>query len=238
MRACFSMPVFIIRRRTTNFSDTHSLLCARPCPLRCTSLLVVCATDSHFTAFQVLRNRTLIYYDPLNASLSLVGGDSYDRLVGFLLLKCNYGDSQHMQEHGSHYTGSESNATRRLLYNMWRKINKLTIRSLYGLNFTPIPMNLDQYILLNAPDDSTMMSTQLTGNTCYFQVYLFALLCKAGRPEVSGRALELTILRSSRSHGGDLPLPAGVFCGHTNGTAEGDGEQWQGRNRYDTAPTH
>jgi hypothetical protein len=29
------------------------------------------------------------------------------------------------------------------------------------------------------------MSTQLTGNTCYFQVYLFAVLCKVGKPFIS-----------------------------------------------------
>ena len=28
------------------------------------------------------------------------------------------------------------------------------------------------------------MSTQLTGNTCYFQVYLFAVLCKVGKPMI------------------------------------------------------
>jgi hypothetical protein len=47
-------------------------------------MLVPCCIDAHFTAFQVLGDRTLIYYDPLNSGLELVTGDSYTALAGFL----------------------------------------------------------------------------------------------------------------------------------------------------------
>ena len=58
-------------------------------------MLVTCCIDAHFTGFQVLPGKRLLYYDPLNASLSYVSGDGFNTLVGFLLLKCNYGNSQH-----------------------------------------------------------------------------------------------------------------------------------------------
>ena len=61
-------------------------------------MLVTCCIDAHFTAFQVLPNKSLLYYDPLKSSLFHVSGDSFNTLVGFLLLKCNYGNSQHMTE--------------------------------------------------------------------------------------------------------------------------------------------
>eukprot|EP00937_MAST-01D_sp_MAST-1D-sp2_P002830 g2830.t1 len=157
-------------------------------------MLVTCCIDAHFTAFQVLPNRCCLYYDPLSASLSLVSGDSYDKLVGFLLLKCNYGDSQHIVDHGGHYTGAESNRTRRMLYDLWKRINKLTLRSLYGVRFAKVPIDLDRYLLVNASTaNPRLMSTQLTGNTCYFQVYLFAVFCKAGAVALApgGTAVEL-----------------------------------------------
>lgn len=148
-------------------------------------MLVTCCIDSHFTAFQVLRGRAALYYDPLSPSVKLVSGDSFDTLVGFLLLKCNYGDSQHMTEHEDYYTGSKSNRTRRELYKLWRKVNKLSVKMLHGVSWRDVPLELDRYLLVNSARDYHAMSTQLTGNTCYFQVYLFALLCKAGAPTLT-----------------------------------------------------
>lgn len=145
-------------------------------------MLVTCCIDAHFTAFQVLSDKSLIYYDPMQPNLSLVTGDSYTQLVGFLLLKCNYGDSQHMQENKDYYTGSDSNSTRRMLYGIWQKINKLDIGSLYAVKFNRVALNLDRYVLINSQRDPRNMSTQMTGNTCYFQTYLFGVLCKAGCP--------------------------------------------------------
>ena len=54
--------------------------------------------DAHFTAFQVIGPQTLVYYDPLKSYLQRVTGDAFKRLALFLLLKCGYGDSQHVQE--------------------------------------------------------------------------------------------------------------------------------------------
>ena len=149
-------------------------------------MLVTCCIDAHFTAFQVLPGRvpSLLYYDPLKAGLMHVSGNDYFRLAAYLLLKCNYGDSQHIQEHKDHYTGAESNTTRRTIYTLWRGINN-TSPSDVTRGAQMMPMNLERYCLINAQRNPRMMSTQLTGNTCYFQTYLFGVLCKVGAPTVA-----------------------------------------------------
>ena len=147
-------------------------------------MLVTCCIDAHFTAFQVLGDRSLIYYDPLSANLLHASGDNYDIVVGFLLLKCNYGDNTHMQDNKDYYTGRDANATRRMLHQLWQKVNLLEIGNL-RVKWNTVSMNLDRYVLINSRRDLRMMSIQLTGNTCYFQTYLFALLCKTGNPTLS-----------------------------------------------------
>jgi len=62
-------------------------------------MLVPCCIDAHFTAMQVMNDTSAIYYDPLQATLSYVHGEGYKKLACFLLLKCNLGDSQHLQVH-------------------------------------------------------------------------------------------------------------------------------------------
>ena len=105
------------------------------------------------------------------------------KFVVFMLLKCGYGDSQHIQENKDHYMGTDANATRRQIYQLWRSINKLD--SADGIRWKQVGLNLDRYLLINASRDTRMMSTQLTGNTCYFQTYLFGVLCKVGKPALS-----------------------------------------------------
>jgi hypothetical protein len=139
------------------------------------AMLVTCCIDAHFTAFQVLRSTppSLLYYDPLKSSLYRVSGEGYRILTAFLLLKCNYGDSQHIQDNKDYYVGHDSNATRRLIFQLWRKINTLDDpSSLHGINWKQAPLNLDRYLLINGRNNPRVMSTQLTGNTCYFQSYL------------------------------------------------------------------
>lgn len=82
-----------------------------------------------------------------------------------------------MQENKGHYTGPESNQTRRLIYSLWKDINKL---GSINYRYSAVDLNLSEYVLVNSSRDHRKMSTQLTGNTCYFQSYLFGLLCKAG----------------------------------------------------------
>jgi hypothetical protein len=146
-------------------------------------MFVPCCIDAHFTAFQVVGDRTLVYYDPLQPSLNVVTGDSCLRLLGFLLLKCNLGDSQHMQDNKAYYTGPDSNPMRRILYALWKTIHQLDVGS--QKQGHEIPMDLDQYLLINNRRDPRTMSCQLTGNTCYFQTYLFGVLCKAGGIELA-----------------------------------------------------
>ena len=78
-------------------------------------------------------------------------------------------------------------------YNLWNKINQLTMTDLNKIRMSHLPLSLNKYLFINGSRDTTSMSTQLTGNTCYFQTYLFALLCKVGKPKLSsdGRCIEL-----------------------------------------------
>lgn len=151
-------------------------------------MVVTCCIDSHFTAFQVLPGRELLYYDPLKPTLSHVSGNGFDRLAGFLLLKCNYGNSQHMQDNKDYYMGSDGNSTRRMLYQMWQQILKMEVGTLSGVNWKQVPLKLDRYLLINSGRNPQHMSTQLTGNTCYFQTFLFAVMCKAGRLSLNKRS--------------------------------------------------
>lgn len=153
-------------------------------------LLVTCCIDAHFTAFQVVQERkgkpALLYYDPMKSSLQKVTGDGYKTLCLYLLMKCNYGDSQHIQENKDHYTGLVANSTRKLIYSLWRKINQISSPSyLHGVNFKRAPLNLNVHVLINDARDNKQMSTQLTSNTCYFQTFLFAVLCKICKPALN-----------------------------------------------------
>lgn len=156
--------------------------------------LVTCCIDAHFSAFQILHSKAVLYYDPLHASCQLITSsgssssstDSVKRFVLFLLMKCNYGDSQHIQDNKEHYTGgsglsvtsamisSSLTATRQIIWDLWKNINKISSPvQLRSVKLRNIPLNLNSYYLINNPSNPTMMSTQLTGNTCYFQVFLY-----------------------------------------------------------------
>ena len=142
-------------------------------------MLVTCCIDAHFTAIQIVGPHALVYYDPLKSGLGLVTNqESYRKMVAFLLLKCGYGDNQHLVDNKSYYTGPDSNPTRRVIYNLWKDINKMDFP--HGVNARQIALGLDRYLLVNNARDPRAMSTQQTGNTCYFQVYLFGVLCKVG----------------------------------------------------------
>lgn len=138
-------------------------------------MLVTCCIDAHFTAFQVINGRTskpsLIYYDPLRANLRRASGDSFTTAAIFFLLKCNYGDSQHIQENKAHYTSVGSSSVKRTIYQTWRNINTTT-SAMHGIQWKAAPLNLDRYLLINDPRQPKTMSTQQTSNTCYFQTFL------------------------------------------------------------------
>ena len=122
-------------------------------------MLVTCCIDSHFTAFQILGSNSLIYYDPLKASLGFVNQqDMYRKFVLFYLLKCSYGDSTHIQENKSHYVGEATNPTRRVIYKLWQNINKMEPNSL-DVRPKPVGMNLRRYLLINAAREPRYMST-------------------------------------------------------------------------------
>lgn len=56
-------------------------------------------------------------------------------------------------------------------YSMWKRINNVNMNQL-GIRWTRLPLNLSQYLFVNSKMSPGNMSTQLTGNTCYFQTYL------------------------------------------------------------------
>eukprot|EP00930_Biecheleria_cincta_P037281 TRINITY_DN25573_c0_g1_i1.p1 TRINITY_DN25573_c0_g1~~TRINITY_DN25573_c0_g1_i1.p1 ORF type:complete len:2388 (+),score=410.29 TRINITY_DN25573_c0_g1_i1:162-7325(+) len=148
-------------------------------------MLVTCCIDSHFTAFKITGDNSLIYYDPLSSSLGYVNrADSYQKVVLYFLIKCGYGDSQHIIDNNDHYTGREANAVQRTIYQLWQRINKMEPNAL-RIRDQEIDLDLDRYLLINNSRDPKKMSTQLTGNTCYFQTYLFGVLCQVGCLDVS-----------------------------------------------------
>lgn len=156
-------------------------------------MIVTCCIESHFTAFQVIGPKAIIYYNPLSPNISYMSGDSCMRFVAFLLLKCSYADNQHIVDNEEHYTGRGTSQTRRMIYSLWREINKLDADRLYNVKSKDVFFNLDRYFLINNARDPRMMSTQETGNTCYFQTYLFAVLCRVCRPSLArdGASLEM-----------------------------------------------
>ena len=142
-------------------------------------MLVTCCIDAHFTAFKMFKQGSggkvaLLHYDPQSPHLGLATGDQAKRFALFKMMKCNYGDGQHIQDNKDHYTGGtgmgSSASTRRTIYNMWKKIHQ--VDRLFDVKFASVRLNLDRYVLFNRPSRPTDMSTQLTGNTCYFQTYL------------------------------------------------------------------
>ena len=143
-------------------------------------MLVTCCIDSHFTAFQMFKKQgkaTLISYDPMSSSLQLATNDSAKKFALFKMMKCNYGDGQHIQDNKDHYTGGGTNVTRRTIYSIWKKIHQ--IDRLYDVTLKSIRLNLNRYVMFNARSEPTNMSTQLTGNTCYFQTYLHMRVLRA-----------------------------------------------------------
>lgn len=157
-------------------------------------MIVTCCIDNHFTAIQVVKNKkALVYYDPLRPGLTYVSDkESFTKFVLFLLIKCKYGDSQHVNENKDYYTGNGSNPTRKIIYSIWHKIQDLTLGYL-AIKSKQVTLNIDKWLLCNNARNPEQMSTQETGNTCYFQTYLFAVLCKVCSPSlaVGGTSLDL-----------------------------------------------
>jgi hypothetical protein len=112
----------------------------------------------------------------------------YFCLFYFILFFGVFFDSQHIQENKDYYTGDNANATRRWLYRLWKEINKT---EMINVSKQQVNLNLDQYLLINNARDPREMSTQQTGNTCYFQTYLFAVLCKVCKPTCDGSDVQL-----------------------------------------------
>ena len=119
------------------------------------NMLVTCCIDSHFTAFQVVNGQSkhpgLIYYDPCSPSLRYYTGKGFQMLAIFLLLKCNYADSQHVQENRDHYTGAlDGTPTKRLIYQLWKKINNLNPHYwMIWMMMTWTKMRKQQLLLIN-----------------------------------------------------------------------------------------
>ena len=71
-------------------------------------------------------------------------------------------------------------------------INKLEPRDImYRVSTRDVGLNLDRWLFVNDARSPRAMSTQLTGCTCYFQTYLFGLLCKVGDVAMGGGGVEV-----------------------------------------------
>ena len=136
--------------------------------------LVTCCIDAHFTAFQMLGKATLLYYDPLQPCLSVARGERDVHLAAlYLLMKCHYGDNAHVHENEKYYTSPTSSRLQNAVFQMWKKINNVAGVSSLGIRWARVPLNVsDRYLFVNSRTAPGNMSTQLTGNTCYFQTYL------------------------------------------------------------------
>ena len=146
-------------------------------------MTVNCCIEAHFTSFHVLPDRQLLFFDPLQSSLLYCKGDDFDTVVGFHLIKCNYGDDNHITENKDYYTGGDSTRIRQKLWRLFDERNDLELRSL-RVSWKRVSLDLDKWLLVNGSRDHGAMSTQLTSCTCYFQTYLFAVLCKVGAPSL------------------------------------------------------
>ena len=140
-------------------------------------MIVTCCIEAHFTAFQMLSPQSLVFYDPLNSGLQLVTGNHAKKFASYLLMKCGYADGTHITDNKDHYVGGDANSTRRMLYSLWQDIHTRETRP----NGTTVRLNLNRWVLFNNNQNPRMMSTQETGNTCYFQTFLFGVLCKVSR---------------------------------------------------------
>jgi len=161
--------------------------------------LVICCIDAHFTAFKFLSTNpegnanvnvnekksklslSLVYYDPAGGRLQLMSAESARKFALFRLMKCQYGDNQHIIDNPNHYKG-HTNATRQMIWSIWKSINRMED---INVNSHSVDLNLDRYVFFNKGSDPRKISSQLTGCTCYFQTFLFAVLCKVGDPLVT-----------------------------------------------------
>ena len=67
-------------------------------------------------------------------------------------------------------TGADTTQTRRTIYQLWRDINKLEPGTvLRQVRSKSIGLHIDRYLLVNSRSNPRNLSTQMTGNTCYFQ---------------------------------------------------------------------
>ena len=171
-------------------------------------MTVISCVNAHFTALQVVSSPSssspaVVYYDPMSPHLQLVTGTQAVRdLILFLLLKNNYGDSQHVQDNKDNYYYYQSSSSSSSSYYSYGYNNssiysassrsnsqhnsKTAIRKAIGylwkdlhqsdhppLSRCRAPLRLDRHVLINNRRAWTQVSTQLTSNTCYFQSYLY-----------------------------------------------------------------
>ena len=70
-----------------------------------------------------------------------------------------------------HSSVKPPNHTTSLSWNLWKKINTISMNNL-GIRWQKLPLDVTRYFYVNSKITPANMSVQLTGNTCYFQVYL------------------------------------------------------------------
>ena len=67
-------------------------------------MLVTCCIDAHFTAFQMISTKCMLYYDPTDSSVGVWTKEAdVFRNACYFLMKCNYGDNNHIIENEKYY---------------------------------------------------------------------------------------------------------------------------------------
>ena len=111
-------------------------------------MLVTCCIDAHFTAFQCLERGAVVHYDPAGGGQKLLTGDGAQSHVLWHLLKCGYGNSQHIQENPEeYYTSFHAPNVRRKIFKMYRDLNRRYGRSGAGFE-KPIRLDLQEWYLV------------------------------------------------------------------------------------------
>jgi hypothetical protein len=74
-------------------------------------------------------------------------------------LKCKYGDNLHIAENEEYYSGSNSDSLKKQVYQLWKRINDLSYKELYGIKSKGVELELGDYYLVNREKSHETMST-------------------------------------------------------------------------------
>ena len=116
------------------------------------------------------------------AARNLLTGDGAQSHVLWHLLKCGYGNSQHIQENPEdYYTSFHAPNVRRKIFKMYRDLNRRYGRSGAGFE-KPIRLDLQEWYLVNRASNPSEMDAQSARETLviFRRFYLRYYVARAG----------------------------------------------------------